>query len=131
MAVLVVKIAFWWSKGKSVYFLRKGPLSKSCQYKKNGCGNYSLRLRVKMISISTHGNICEAAPQGSRLPRTIFWVLNGFSESSEMRFEFCFWTWLANWKCHYLNRPIKGRTEIVVHRSGPRTRIGACSQTEV
>lgn len=42
--------------------------------------------KSKMISISNHGNICEAAPQGARLPRTIFWVLNGFSESSEMRF---------------------------------------------
>ena len=74
--------------------------------------------RHRRGNLTSVSNVCEAAP--------IFlsWERNGLNELPEMRFGISFHPdrQIDN---GLFNRPIMTRTQILVHRLGPRTRISA------
>ena len=87
---------------------------------KNVCGgdlySNSLRRRRNLTSVS---NVCEAAS------RSLFRT-NGLNELPEFPFNL-----IDKSTMGFFNRPIMARTQILVHRWGPRTRISVlfCRRT--
>ena len=90
-------------------FFALGPHGNACY----ACWAFvSLRRRCHLTSVS---GVCEAAPI------SLFWAPNGLNELPEVHFEFPFI--LIGKSTMTFSTPIMARTQIRVHRWGPRTGI--------
>ena len=69
-----------------------------------------------MLIISS--NVCEAAPI------SLFWAPSGLDELPEVRTISPF-ILIGKPTLAFFNRPVMARTQILVNRRGPRTRISA------
>ena len=64
-------------------------------------------------------NVCET------VPRSLVWAPYGLSKLLEVCFKFLF-NMIGKSAMAFFNRPIMARTQILVHRWGPRTRFWHC-----